>query len=129
MGGRAPRSWTMMNDPSPDSSLDEPFRTIRRLQRIRDRRDPGSLSCERLDHAITLAMSPRRDGDPHLMRNVRRDARRVLARRETRLGAIELNLDALDAAATADDEALPSEKYLSDGTMTPEAVFTQKEFC
>jgi hypothetical protein len=119
----------MTNDTSPDSSLDEPFRTILRLQRLRDHRDPGSLSGERLDHAITLAMSARRAGDRHLMRNVRRDARRVLARRFSRLRAIEMNIDALDAAATADDEALPSEKYLSAGPMTPEAVFTRKELC
>jgi DNA-directed RNA polymerase specialized sigma24 family protein len=125
-----------MIEPLPsDSSLDERFQAIPRLQTIRGRHRCGSERHERADHAITLALNRGRAGGEHLLRNLMRDSRRIRDRRRDWLRDIEvMNIDAIDAAA-AEEERPPAEhetdlfNYYARATMTPEAVLLEKEFC
>ena len=57
---------------------------VETLQRLRARHVPGSARFDEIDHAIDLALKPKRAVGAFLVRNVLRDARRVLRRRRGR---------------------------------------------
>jgi|tagenome__1003787_1003787.scaffolds.fasta_scaffold20987355_7 hypothetical protein len=63
------------------------YAVVTRLQYKLTRQKPGSREYEVTDHAISLALSPRRAAvsAAYLERNVRRDARRILGRSRWRV--------------------------------------------
>lgn len=71
------------------------FAAVRQLQERRSRFVPGSFAYDIADHAITLALSPRRPtpNPGYLQRNALRDARRVLARAGKRIRTDALTPD------------------------------------
>jgi hypothetical protein len=68
-----------MND-----ALSARFRAIQTLQRLRDRYPFGSRRFDEFDHAIDLALCPRRAIDDFFLRNLIRDGQRVLRRRRSK---------------------------------------------
>lgn len=56
------------------------FAAVASLQAIRRRHTPGSPRYEQIEHAIDLALSTERTVDQYLVRNVLRDAKRILSR-------------------------------------------------
>ena len=65
---------------------------IETLQKIRSRYSPGSFYFDVADHAIDLALSPRRNADGFLVRNTLRDSKRILSR-QNKNGPTVLSLD------------------------------------
>jgi hypothetical protein len=65
---------------------------IQTLQKIRSRFNPGSFNFDVADHAIDLALSPRRNADGFLVRNTLRDSKRILCRQKAK-GPTMLSLD------------------------------------
>lgn len=60
------------------------FRAIMTLQRLRDQYPFGSRRFDEFDHAIDLALRPRRAIDDFFVRNLIRDGQRVLRRRRAK---------------------------------------------
>lgn len=93
------------------TNLKARFRAIETLQRLRSTHATGSARFDEIDHAIDLALQPRRAVDAYLVRNVLRDAERVIRRRRRRQRLIlEANLcpDAWDGeSAQSLAETLP----------------------
>jgi hypothetical protein len=56
------------------------FRAIQQLQAVRATHLPGSTRYRQVDYAIDLALSERRAVDDYLVRNLLRDAKRILER-------------------------------------------------
>ncbi len=75
-------------------SVLEPARisAIQTLQSYRNRYNPGSFYFDVADHAIDLALSPRRKADGFLVRNAWRDSKRILSR-QNKNGPTMLSLD------------------------------------
>ncbi len=99
--------------PNPDARES----VIRSLQTTAGKHPPGTEKYERADLAISLALSPDRAAEsaPFLMRNVQRDARRILnhrPQRETFFTTIEHAASATSAAGnepvTVEDLLPPS---------------------
>jgi hypothetical protein len=96
--------------PNPDARTS----VIQRLQATASKHNPGSEKFERADLAIDLALSPDRCSElaPFLMRNLKRDARRILnfqPHHEVLFSTIENTA----LATTADsDEPMTLEKVL-----------------
>jgi len=75
------------------SSLEARFNAIAKLQAIRERHAPGSRRYEQVEHAIDLALGERRAVDQFLVRNLLRDAQRVIERQVARRTIVELPQD------------------------------------
>jgi hypothetical protein len=67
-----------------NANLEARFRAVKTLQGFRDRHPPGSARFDEIDHAIDLALQPRRAVGPFLVRNTLRDAQRIMRRRRQR---------------------------------------------
>ena len=101
-----------------DANLVARFRAVETLQRLRDRHPPGSARFDELDHAIDLALQEGRTVDAFLVRNVIRDAERILRRRRRRQRLI---LESDYRAGIDADAGVTSLADLLSDPCTPEA--------
>jgi hypothetical protein len=90
--------------------LEARFRAIQQLQVLRAKHHPGSQRYEQIEHAIDLALSERRAVDDFLVRNLLRDARRILDRQAAARIYVQL-----------EDGASPTEELLMESN-TPEDI-------
>lgn len=64
-----------------NSSLSERFDVVEELQKLRAHHEVGTYQHERADHAIDLALSPRRKVDAFFKDDLLRDSGRILRRK------------------------------------------------
>ncbi len=100
------------------SDLAARFRAIETLYSFLDRHDCGTQRFDEIDHAIDLALEPRRKVDRYFVRNVIRDAERVIRRRRRRQ-RLTLETDYF-AAAASNGEQLSLADLLTDRVSPPD---------
>lgn len=109
----------MLND------LPARFSAIRQLQAIRTNHLPGSPRYEEVEHAIDLALNERRAVDPYLVRNVLRDARRIIDRKRKAWPHVQF-VD--EIPRSNDDGPLSQDAVAVMDFTTPEALVTAGQF-
>jgi hypothetical protein len=80
-------------------SLDVRFDAVRILQGMRARHLPGSRRYEQIEYAIDLALNASRVADEYLIRNVLRDAQRILDRVSKNHPTVSLSDDSAEYEA------------------------------
>lgn len=85
-----------------DVAIQARFRAVQQLQSLRSRHSPGSRRYEQIEHALDLALNCRRKVDDYLVRNLLRDARRVLDRQAAGRSYLCI-ADEARSTSTADD--------------------------
>jgi hypothetical protein len=74
-----------------DHSMDVRFNAVLILQGMRTRHSSGSRRYEQIEYAIDLALNASRVADEYLVRNVLRDAERILDRFKKNHASVSLN--------------------------------------
>jgi len=74
-----------------EQSMDVRFNAVLILQGMRVRHSPGSRRYEQIEYAIDLALNASRVADEYLVRNVLRDAERILDRFKKNHASVSLN--------------------------------------
>lgn len=87
------------------SHMDERYCAIQQLQNIRSKHRPGSPRYERADYAISLALNGGREVNQYIVRNLLRDAERILTRSQKSRQYIYLD----DSSSSGD------ETFIEDG--------------
>lgn len=88
-----------------DQSMGVRFDAVLILQGMRLRHTPGSRRYEQIEYAIDLALNTSRVADEYLVRNVLRDAERILDRFKKNHASISLNNEA------AEQDVDPAQQY------------------
>jgi hypothetical protein len=101
-----------------DTLYEARLRAYGQLQGKQKTLSPGSVKYEIVEHALDLALKPRRRTDEFLVRNLLRDSRRILARQAANRRKVQLD-DA--AVALLDTSAALVE------TSTPESLLRAKQ--
>jgi hypothetical protein len=105
-------------------NLQERFRAIEKLQSIRDCPATSVATSAEVDYAIDLALSPLRKVDKYFLRNLLRDARRILNRKQLRVEALMVSLDSALPGFDYDGTELTLHDVLPSSSATP-ALFRQ----
>ena len=108
--------------------LPEPFRSIEKLQSIRDRNASNAAISTEADYAIDLALSPLRKVDRHFLKNVRRDARRILNRKQARAEKLTVSLDSELPICDDDGAELTLHDVIASSSPTPMQSLQSVEF-
>lgn len=102
---------------------------IQTLQSIRSRYNPGSFKFDVADHAIDLALSPRRSADGFLVRKTLRDAKRILARQKE-AGPTMLSLDeefSTNGNDGGDNEVISLHDRCASPTLSPDQICSEND--
>jgi hypothetical protein len=102
---------------------------IETLQNIRDRFSPGSFYFDVADHAIDLALSPRRNADGFLVRNTWRDSKRILSRQK-KDSPIILSLDdefSVNGHDGSDSEEISLHDRCASSMFTPDQMCSEND--
>jgi hypothetical protein len=109
-------------------NLRERFRAIEKLQSIRDCPGTSVATSAEVDYAIDLALRPLRKVDKYFLRNLLRDARRILNRKQLRAEALMVSFDSTLPGFDYDGTELTLHDVIPSSSATPAQFLQTAEF-
>jgi hypothetical protein len=109
-------------------NLQERFRAIEKLQSIRDCPGTSAATSAEVDYAINLALSPSRKVDKYFLRNLLRDARRILNRKKLRAETLMVSFDSVLPGLDYDGAELTLHDVIPSLSATPAQSLQTAEF-